>query len=147
LEGFATNMELYPDPGYEEALKTAAAEEILIPFTDLCDSFPAHSGSAYQAYAQSKSFLHYIRGAHGNDGISKLTSAYAEGLSCSAAATRALGVPLTQLDAGWRETVLGQNVTAVAVRNLFPYLALMALVLLVPIWGALDLFLQRRKRG
>lgn len=147
LEGFATNMELYPNLGYEEALKAAAAQEILIPFMDLSGSFPADSGSAYQAYAQSESFLNYIRGAYGEGSIAKLTSAYAEGLSPSAGATKALGIPLPQLDASWRETVLGQNVTAVAVRNLSPYLVLMALVLLVPFWGAVDLFIQRRRRG
>lgn len=61
--------------------------------------------------------------------------------------TKALGIPLNQLDLRWRETELGQNVTAVAVRNLSPYLLLMALVLLVPIWGAIDFFIQWRKRG
>jgi hypothetical protein len=147
LEGFATNMELYPNLGYEETLKAAAAKNILIPFTELHASFPADSGSAFQAYAQSESFFNYIRGAYGNDAISKLTAAYGEGLSPSAAATKALGVPLTQLDVNWRESVLGQNVTAVAVRNLSPYFVLMGLVLLVPIWGAIDLFIQRRKRG
>lgn len=147
LEGFATNMELYPNLEYEQTLKTAAEKEILIPFTELHGSFPADSGSAYQAYAQSESFLNYIRGAYGNGSISKLTTAYAEGLSPNAGTTKALGVPLNQLDASWRETELGQNVTAVAVRNLSPYLVLMGLVLLVPIWGAIDLFIQRRKRG
>jgi hypothetical protein len=147
LEGFATSMELYPNLGYDEALKAAAEKEILIPFTDLHGSFPADSGSAYQAYAQSESFFNHIRSAYGNDSISKLTSAYSEGLSPSAAATKALGIPLNQLDANWRETVLGQDVTAVALRNLSPYLVLMALALLVPVWGAIDLFRQRRKRG
>jgi hypothetical protein len=147
LEGFAASMELYPNLGYEEALKAAAAKEILIPFSDLNGSFPADSGSAYQAYAQSESFFKHIRSAYGNDSISKLTSAYAEGLSPSAGATKALGIPLNQLDASWRETVLGQDVTAVALRNLSPYLVLMALVLLVPVWGAIDMFMQRRKRG
>jgi hypothetical protein len=147
LEGFAVSMELYPNLEYDEALKTAADQEILIPFTELHGSFPADSGSAYLAYAQSESFLNYIRGAYGNDSIAKLTSAFAEGLTPNAGITKALGIPLNQLDASWRETELGQNVTAVAVRNLSPYLVLMALVLLVPLWGAIDLFIQRRKRG
>jgi hypothetical protein len=147
LEGFATSMELYPNLEYEQTLKTAAEKEILIPFTDLHSSFPADSGSVYLAYAQSESFFKYISSAYGNNNISELTAAYAEGLSPSAAATKALGIPLNQLDANWRETVLGQDVTAVALRNLSPYLVLMALALLVPVWGAIDLFMQRRKRG
>lgn len=147
LEGFASTMELYPNLGYDEALRTAAANGTLIPFEDLCDSFPVDSGSAFLAYAQSESLVNYIQGAYGNGGIAKLTTAYGEGLGCSAAPTKALGIPLSQLDASWRETELGQNVVGVAVRNVSPYLVMMALVLLVPIWGAIDLFVQRRRRG
>jgi hypothetical protein len=140
-------MELYPNLGYDEALRDAAANGTLIPFTDLCDSFPADSGSAFLAYAQSESLVDYIQGAYGNGGIAKLTSAYGEQLGCGPAPTKALGIPLSQLDSSWRETKLGQNVAAVAIRNVSPYLVLMALVLLVPFWGAIDLFLQRRRRG
>ena len=62
-------------------------------------------------------------------------------------ATRALGVPLNQLDTHWRETVLGQNVVGVATRNLSPYVTVMALILLVPLWGAIDMLRARIKRG
>lgn len=147
LEGFASSMELYPNLGYDEALNNGSVSGNLIQFTDLCASFPAEAGSAFLAYAQSESFVKYIRGAYGNGSIAKLTSAYGEGLTCDVGTTKALGIPLNQLDSRWRETELGQNVTAVAVRNLSPYLLLMALVLLVPIWGAIDFFIQWRKRG
>ncbi len=147
LEGFAAGMELYPDLGYEEALKTATDKGILIPFTELCGSFPAESASAYYAYAQSESFVNYIRGAYGNGGISKLTSAYGEGLTCNVGTTKALGIPLNQLDVRWRETELGQNVVAVAVRNLSPYILLMALILLVPLWSTINFLIQGKKRG
>jgi hypothetical protein len=62
-------------------------------------------------------------------------------------ATRALGVPLNQLDTHWRETVLGQNVVGVAIRNLSPYVTVMALILIVPLWGAIDMLRARIKRG
>lgn len=147
LEGFAASMEQYPNLGYDEALNNATANGTLIPFSELCASFPADTGSAFLAYAQSESFIKYIRGAYGNGSISKLTSAYGEGLACEVGTTKALGIPLNQLDSRWRETELGQNVAAVAVRNLSPYLLLMALVLLVPLWGAIDFLIQWRKRG
>jgi len=35
----------------------------------------------------------------------------------------------------------------VAARNLSPFVLLMILVLVVPIWGAIDMLLQRRKRA
>ena len=62
-------------------------------------------------------------------------------------ATNALGTPLDQLDTRWRENVLGQNVTGVAMRNLAPYALLMLLVLIVPLWGALDMANQRRNHA
>lgn len=146
LEGVASNIELYPNLGYDEALKNATANETLISMTDLCASFPADTGSAFLAYAQSESFINYIRGAYGNGSISNLTNAYSEGLTCEVGATKAIGIPLKQLDSRWRETELGQNVAGVAIRNLSPYILLMALVLLVPLWGAIDFFIQRTKQ-
>ena len=47
----------------------------------------------------------------------------------------------------WRETVLGQNVFGVAIRNLSPYVTVMALILIVPLWGAIDMLRARIKRG
>jgi len=145
LEGVASNIELYPNLGYDEALKNATSNETLIRMADLCASFPSDAGSAFQAYAQSESFINYIRGAYGNGSIEKLTNAYSEGLDCEIGTTKALGIPLNQLDTSWRETELGQNVVGVAIRNLAPYIVLMALVLLVPFLGLIDFVIQKIK--
>lgn len=147
LEGVASNMELYQNLGYDEALRDAASKNSLIPMQDLCASFPADSGSAYLAYAQAEAFIKYIRGAYGNGKIAALTGAYAEGLDCEIGVTKALGIPLNQLDQNWRETELGQNVFGATLKNLAPYLVLMALVLSVPIWGALDFLINRLRYG
>lgn len=147
LEGIAAMVELYPNPEYARALDIAGKSNSLIAFEDLCISFPADAGSAFLAYAQSQSFVTYIRNSFGTSGLARLTNSYGEGFSCELGATNALGAPLSQLDARWRETVLGQNVTGVAMRNLAPFLLLLALVLVVPIWGAIDMIRQRRKSG
>lgn len=147
IEGIASMVELYPNPDYARAMQIASDNDTLIPFIDLCASFPVDAGSAYLAYAQSQSFVTYIRDSFGTSGLSRLMSAYSEGFNCELGATQALGVPLSQLDIRWRETVLGQNVAGVAARNLLPFLLLMALVLVVPLWSAIDLLRQRRKNG
>jgi hypothetical protein len=147
LEGIASMAELYPNAEYARALEIANADHSLIPFIDLCASFPADAGSAFLAYAQSQSFVSYLRDSFGSSGLARLLNSYGEGFSCELGATNALGVPLTQLDARWRENVLGQNVLGAAARNLLPFILLIVLVLLVPIWGAIDLLRQRRKRG
>ena len=147
LEGIASMVELYPNPEYARALDIASGNNSLLTFEDLCASFPADAGNAFLAYAQSQSFVTYIRDTYGTSGLTRLTNAYGDGFNCELGATNALGTPLSQLDTRWRESVLGQNITGVAARNLSPFVLLMALVLVVPIWGAIDLLRQRRKRG
>ncbi|MFN8412898.1 MAG: peptidase MA family metallohydrolase [Anaerolineales bacterium] len=145
LEGVASMVELYPNPDYAHALEIASQNQTLLPFDQISASFPADSGSAYLAYAQSQSFMNYIRNTYGNTGITRLTQAYGDGLSPELGATNALGTSLSQLDKSWRENVLGQNVTGVALRNLSPFILLMALVLALPIWGTIDFLIRRSK--
>lgn len=145
IEGICSMVEIYPNPDYARALEIAGENDTLIPFTDLSASFPADSGSAFLAYAQSKSFVTYIRDSYGTSGLERLIKAYGDGFSPELGATQALGITLTQADQRWRETVLGQNVGGVAFRNLLPFLLLLGLVLLVPMWGAIDVLRQRSK--
>jgi len=119
----------------------------LLAFESLCASFPPDAGNAFLAYAQSQSFVSYIRDSFGSTGLTRLASSYSEGFSCELGATSALGTPLSQLDTRWRENVLGQNTAGIAMRNLLPFLLLLALVLMVPLWGAIDMLRQRRKNG
>lgn len=147
IEGIASMVELYPNPDYARALEIAGVNNTLIPFGSLCASFPADSGSAYLAYAQSQSFVTYIRDSFGVSGLSRLTSTYSDGFECELGFTKALGSSLNQLDSRWRENVLGQNRGGVAVRNLLPFLLLLVIVLIVPIWGAIDMMRQRRKHA
>lgn len=147
IEGIASMMELYPNPDYAHALDVASQNDSLIPFDELCATFPADAGNAYLAYAQSQSFVTYIRDTYGTSGLTRLSESYSDGLNCELGATNALGTPLSQLDSRWRESVLGLNLTGVAARNLSPFILLMILVLVVPIWGAIDLMRQRRKFG
>lgn len=147
LEGLASMVELYPNVEYKLALNNASQNGNLLSFDDLCASFPADAGNYFLAYAQSQLFVTYIRDSYGTSGLTRLTQAYGDGFDCELGATNALGIPLSQLDIRWRESVLGQNVAGVAFRNLSPFVLLLALVLVVPLWGAIDMLRQRRKRG
>jgi hypothetical protein len=147
VEGIASIVELYPNPDYARALGIASQSDSLLAFNNLCAAFPADAGNAYLAYAQSQSFVTYIRETYGTSGLTRLTNSYGDGLNCELGATNALGVPLSQLDSRWREDVLGQNVVGAAIRNLSPFILIMLLVLIVPLWGAIDVLRQRRKRS
>jgi hypothetical protein len=113
----------------------------------LCTAFPTDAGNAFLAYAQSQSFVRYIRETYGTTGLGRLTNSYGDGFPCELGATNALGTPLSQLESRWREDVLGQNTAGVAARNLLPFILLLLLVLVVPIWGAINVLILRRKRA
>jgi len=145
LEGIASMVELYPNPDYARALNIASDNDSLLAFEDLCIAFPTDAGNAFLAYAQSQSFVSYIRETYGTSGLGRLTNSYGDGFPCELGATNALGTPLSKLDSRWRESVLGQNTAGVAVRNLLPFILLLILVLVVPIWGAIDVLVLRRE--
>jgi len=140
VEGVASLSELYPNPDYEQALITASRNGSLLPIADLCETFPLDASGAYLAYAESQSFVRFLRDTYGAPGLFSLTSAYADGLNCDQGVVRALGTSLISLDTRWRESVLGQNVAGVFLRNMLPYLGLFGFLLLIPLIG----YCQRR---
>ena len=139
-EGMASLAELYPNPDYEQALLTASQNGSLLPIEELCDTFPLDASRAYLAYAESQSFVRFLRDTYGAPNLFSLTSAYANCLSCDQGVVRALGSSLANLDTRWREIVLGQNVAGAFLRNMLPYLGLLGFMLLIPLIG----FMQRR---
>jgi hypothetical protein len=139
-EGIASLAELYPNPDYDQALMTASRNGSLMAIADLCDAFPLDASRAFLAYAEAQSFVRFLRDTYGTPGLFSLTSAYADGLSCDQGVVRALGTSLVSLDTRWRESVLGQNVAGVFLRNMLPYLGLFVFMLLIPLIG----FFQRR---
>jgi hypothetical protein len=139
-EGIASSAELYPNPDYDQALMTASQNRSLMAMEDLCDAFPLDASRAFLAYAESQSFVRFLRDTYGTPGLFSLASAYADGLSCEQGVVRALGTSLASLDTRWRESVLGQNVAGVFLRNMFPYLGLFVFMLLIPLIG----FFQRK---
>ena len=139
-EGIASLAELYPNPDYDQALTIASQNDSLLPIADLCDTFPLDASRAYLAYAESQSFVRFLRDSYGTPALFSLISAYADGLSCEQGVVRALGTSLVSLDTRWRESVLGQNIAGVFLRNMVPYLGLFVFMLLIPLIG----FFQRR---
>ncbi|MBV6396606.1 MAG: hypothetical protein HFACDABA_02206 [Anaerolineales bacterium] len=146
-EGIASLTELYPNPDYDFALAQAAASNSIPPLADLCDSFPPDAAGAFLAYAASRSFTQFLVDNYGASGLNSLALAYADGLDCEQGARQALGLSLSQLEARWRESTLGENRSRVIAANLFPYLLLLILMLIVPVWGAAERILERRRHG
>ena len=144
-EGMASMAELYPNPDYENVLRQNASTNSLISLTDLCTSFPPDTGNAFLAYAESRSFTQFIVDNYGTSGLTSLALAYADGLDCEQGARQALGLSLSQLEVRWRESTLGENRSGVIASNLLPYLLLLMLVLIVPVWVAFGRIVEKRK--
>jgi hypothetical protein len=86
------------------------------------------------AYAESEAFTRFIVNTYGNSGLLSLMHAYADGLDCQQAPARALGNSLSGLEnEWWRSAPSGINNGAAALENLFPYLAILALTLIIPL--------------
>ncbi|MBN1304601.1 MAG: hypothetical protein JXA13_09205 [Anaerolineales bacterium] len=146
-EGIATQAELYPNPDFEYHLKKAAKDRTLLPISDLCESFPTDNPSAYLAYAESYSFVGFIKNNYGQSGLHAMIAAYSDGMDCQQGAQKALGVSLTQLNNQWLRTNLNSSPASIAMISLqefIPYIILLSIILAVPVWGSVNALLQRR---
>lgn len=130
VEGMASLAELADNPEYRTVLKATPPEEIM-PFQSLCVMFPRQAASAYQAYAQSQSFVGFLQQKFGTSTMTKLVEVYKNGVGCEEGVYAATGYSLTQLEYRWQQEVLGINVSGLAFSNLLPYL-LLGLLILVP---------------
>jgi hypothetical protein len=137
VEGLASINEIYPNPDYQRVLKRAAENDTLLPMSALCAQFPSDASSAYQAYAQSASFVRFVYQKFGATGLQALFVAYKNGQDCEAGTSTALNSTLNQLDYRWRQESLGINAQALALQKLAPYFLLFGLLVLIPITAVL----------
>lgn len=100
-EGLATLVEENPNPIYESLLKTAVSDSTLLPFTDLCHTFPGEENKALLAYAQSLSLVRYLQANYGNQTLRQLVAAYADGADCASGVSRTFPLSLEELTDAW----------------------------------------------
>jgi hypothetical protein len=144
-EGMGTLVEINPTTEYDRVLAQAGAREALIPILDLCASFPSGPGEVYLAYAEARSFTAYLRDTFGSSALLDLARRYADGVTCEGGAELVYGVSLAQLELRWRESVLGENALGVALRNMLPYLILLCLVLVIPLFIGYNALKRKKK--
>jgi hypothetical protein len=136
-EGIASMAELSPNPDHARAISLAVEKRALIPITELCGSFPPDMARIFLAYAESVSFTRFISNKYGTTGLVSLIQAYADGLDCEQGAAKVFARPLSQVESDWRASELGENKGAAALQNLFPYIAVLGIILVVPLALAL----------
>jgi hypothetical protein len=142
-EGIASQMEFYPNPDYQLYLEKAQQEHSLIPFSQLCRSFPQEAASSFLAYAQANSLVGYVKDQYGDQKLQDLVTAYASGVDCSRGTEIALGVSLEQLEKRWREATFEKGSTSFdfsegilgeTAASFLPWLLMFGLVI-VPLLG------------
>jgi hypothetical protein len=146
-EGTATLAEVFPNADYDRVLADASHRDGVIPLKDLCASFPAESGQAFLAYAESRSFTSFLHDTYGSTGLMNLARSYADGVDCERGPERALGISLTNLEMKWRSFVLGQNVLLTTLQNMSSYLVLLCLVLVIPLIGIVSTLRRKGSRN
>jgi hypothetical protein len=146
-EGMAILAEVYPNADYDSALADATQNNRLIPLKDLCISFPSDTGQAFLAYAEARSFTDYLHDTYGSTGLLNLAASYADGVDCEHGPERIFGVSLAGLESQWRSSALGQNTTLVSLQNILPYLVLLCLVLIIPLFGVVSTLCRKGTRN
>jgi hypothetical protein len=140
-EGLATLEEANPNSLYPTALEDAYQAHTLLPMASLCASFPFDNDQALLAYAQSSSFVKYIKDIYGIGAFVALFDAYQEGTSCEGGVQRVFQRPLTQLEAEWidyhfsDQATLGVNSSSL----------LWALPLILVLFGGGYIYYRHRK--
>lgn len=134
-EGLASKNEFFPNPDYHVILSDAVERQVLLPMNALCKGFPLDASSFFLSYAQSESFVGYLYDQYGRSGVESLMAQYADGVDCERGAQLALGVPLSELDASWRQAKFDTPAEPWfrADHPLLSWLALAVLILIVPL--------------
>ena len=128
-------------------LTSAGVTGTLIPIRDLCVSFSPNPDAAFLSYAEARSFVHYLHDTYGSQSLLDLALIYADGVDCERGPERAYGVSLSKLEMDWRRSALGENPVLPAFQNLFPYLALLCLVLFIPFIGIMNVLRKKENRN
>lgn len=134
-EGMAGLAEMVPNTDYERALQESNERGDGIPVSSLCRSFPADTGRALLAYAESQSFTGYLHEKYGSTGLSKLADIYARGANCDLGLELAFGIPLSKLEQNWQNSMADENAVLPGLHNIMPYLVLLCLILIIPAIG------------
>jgi hypothetical protein len=84
-------------------LSRGVLSKALIPLEELADSFPLDQGQAQLAYAQSFSFVSFIKTEYGPEALPHLIKGIAYGLDAETALRQATGLGLRNLERRWKE--------------------------------------------
>jgi hypothetical protein len=83
-------------------LSRGVLSKALIPLAELAYGFPLDQQQAQLAYAQSFSFVSYIKNEYGTEALARVIKGIAHGLDAEEALRQATGLGLGNLERGWK---------------------------------------------
>ncbi|MFZ6027353.1 MAG: peptidase MA family metallohydrolase [Chloroflexota bacterium] len=143
-EGLASMAELQNNPDYVTILQKAHEQSLYLPISGLCKGFPLEASNAFLSYAEAELFTRYLYEQYGAAKMQALIAAYADGLACERAPELVFGKSLAQLESGWQEMLFGQDILAAGLSDVWPWLALLVVVLVTPV---VSILIYPVKRG
>lgn len=132
-EGLATTVELSPEAEYYTILQNAVNTNSLIPFSELCTSFPQDIGSVYLSYAQSASFTRYLIQNYGSQKLLDLIHSFNNNSDCLTPIKLTYGMGLDELSQNWIKDQFGVVSISHALNAFTPWLVVLLLVLITPV--------------
>ena len=115
-------------------LSKGVLSKTLIPLAELADGFPLDQHQAQLAYAQSFSFVSYIKNEYGSEALARLIKGIAHGLDTDTALREATGLGLRNLEREWKAELKKRYSWVPIVTSFFSLWFLASLLFLLGYW-------------
>ena len=115
-------------------LSRGVLSKTLIPLEELADGFPLDQHQAQLAYAQSFSFVSYIKNEYGAEALARLIKGIANGLDTETALQLATGLGLRNLERVWKAELKKRYSWIPIVTSFFSLWFLASLLFLLGYW-------------
>lgn len=142
-EGLASLSELSTLPEYWDMLQAAWRNNDMIPFSQLCRSFPSNEERAGLAYAQADSFIRFLYNKYGEIGLEDLLDAYKQGYSCESGIQEAFDLDLEALEKDWYQETFNSSILPQSLNTALTWVFLLLLLFATPL--GLILFSSRKR--
>ena len=124
-------------------LNRAALRGAFIPLDSLSHGFPSDNDGLMLAYEESKSFLTYIIGTDGREGVLRILNHMKSGESVEQAFLNALSISLHDLEQEWHAS-LRKEATWFILLSYYLYEILFGLMALISIFAFIKIILKKR---
>ncbi len=126
-------------------LNRAALRGHFIPLDSISKGFPRRDQDLILAYEESKSFVDYLIGTSGREGVMKVLDRMKGGETVKEAVLGSYAVSLDDLEKGWQRA-LRKRMTWFTYLSYHLYEILFALAALITIYGAIRIMMRKRRR-